>query len=116
MAEELENLQSRFPALTIDQAAIMPNHIHLLLRISAGASPRPTEGSRETSVIDVVRVLKSITTRRWNALRGTAGRRLWQSSFYDHVIRDENDYLTKWDYIATNLARWTEDEYYRGRE
>ena len=37
---------------------------------------------------------------------------LWQPSFYDHIIRDETDYLTKWNYIETNPARWAEDEYY----
>lgn len=60
----------------------------------------------------MMRVLKSITTRRWNALQGTTGQRLWQPSFYDHIIRDETDYLTKWNYIETNPARWAEDEYY----
>ena len=112
VSEELENLRTRFPILSIDRAAIMPNHIHLLLRVSAGASPRPTGDTKSTSVIDMIRVLKSITTRRWNGLRGMAGQKLWQPSFYDHIIRDETDYLTKWNYIDTNPARWTEDEYY----
>jgi putative transposase len=111
VSEELENLKTRFPTMSIDQAVIMPNHIHLLLRLSAGASPRPTEGT----IMDIMRVLKSMTTRRWNTLRGTAGQKLWQPSFYDHIIRDETDYLTKWNYIETNPARWAEDEYYTGR-
>lgn len=112
VAEELGKLEGRFPGLVIEQSVIMPNHIHLLLRVPAGASPRPTGERSGVNVIDVVRVLKSMTTRRWNALRGTAGQKLWQPSFYDHVIRDEGDYLTKWDYISANPARWAEDEYY----
>lgn len=112
VAEELENLPNRFPALIIDQSVIMPNHIHLLLRLSAGASPRPTDGASTTSVVDVIRVLKSMTTRRWNALRGTAGQKFWQTSFYDHILRNESDYHTKQNYIQTNPARWAEDEYY----
>lgn len=47
---------------------------------------------------------------------GTTGQKLWQTSFYDHVIRDEADYLTKWNYIAANPAKWAEDEYYQGKE
>lgn len=62
--------------------------------------------------MDIMRVLKSITTRRWNILQGTVGQKLWQPSFYDHIIRGESDYLTKWNYISTNPARWTEDEYF----
>ena len=38
--------------------------------------------------------------------------RLWQPSFYDHVVRNERDYLRIWQYIDENPLRWTEDIYY----
>lgn len=41
------------------------------------------------------------------------GQTIWQKGFYDHIIRDEADYLRIWDYIDTNPAKWAEDEYYR---
>jgi len=28
---------------------------------------------------------------------------IWQKSFYDHIIRDENEYLRIWKYIDENL-------------
>ena len=37
---------------------------------------------------------------------------LWQASFYDHVVRNERDYLRIWQYIDENPLRWTEDIYY----
>ena len=37
---------------------------------------------------------------------------LWQRSFYDHVIRNKEDYLHIWKYIDDNPAKWAEDEYY----
>lgn len=37
---------------------------------------------------------------------------LWQNKFYDHIIRDEGDYLTKAQYIENNPAKWIEDKYY----
>ena len=40
------------------------------------------------------------------------GLSLWQASFHDHVIRDEHDYLSRWQYIDDNPAKWAEDEYY----
>ena len=90
----------------------MPNHIHLLLvHRTAGASPRPTEGAH-FGIPDVMRVFKSQTTRRWNQYRGTQGRPLWQASYHDHIIRDENDLLNHWSYIEHNPARWAEDEYH----
>ena len=37
---------------------------------------------------------------------------IWQKSFYDHIIRDETDYLRIWDYIEYNPDKWTEDQYF----
>lgn len=45
---------------------------------------------------------KGVTTKR-------CGRPLWQKGFYDHVIRDGNDFLVKWNYIDTNPARRGEE-------
>ena len=91
----------------------MPNHIHLLLVLmTAGASPRPTEGAH-FGIPDVMRVFKSQTTRRWNQYRGTQGRPLWQASYHDHIIRDENDLLNHWSYIEHNPARWAVETVYK---
>lgn len=37
---------------------------------------------------------------------------LWQRGYYDHVVRDEKDYLRICEYIDTNPAKWAQDEYY----
>ena len=111
-AEEMENLPKRFPRVRIEASVIMPNHIHLLLSLrAAGASPRPTDG-KDFGIMDVMRVFKSLTTRRWNQWNGTQGRPLWQTSYHDHIIRDDNDFLNHWSYLNNNPARWAEDEYY----
>ncbi|MGN0540943.1 MAG: hypothetical protein ACI4IZ_04865, partial [Acutalibacteraceae bacterium] len=44
--------------------------------------------------------------------RGIVMCSLWQNKFYDHIIRDEDDYLTKAQYIENNPAKWIEDKYY----
>ena len=38
--------------------------------------------------------------------------KLWQRSYYDHIVRHDADYLRIWQYIDENPARWAEDEYY----
>ena len=53
----------------------------------------------------IVGGIKSLTT-------GKIGASIWQSSFYDHVIRDENDFLRICTCIDTNPAKWAEDCYY----
>ena len=71
-------------------------------KLGQGQSPCPTLGA-------VIGAYKSITTKRVNERMGTPGSKLWQFRFYDHVIRDDNDFLTKWNYIDINPARRGEE-------
>ena len=61
-------------------------------------SPRPT-------VMDIVCTFKSLSTRLCNQYDGVAGRKIWQTSFYEEIIRNETAYLEIWDYINTNPLR-----------
>ena len=84
----------------------MPNHIHAIIVIenkTAGASPCPT-------LSDIVCTFKSITTHKCHLLNSKL--KIWQRSFHDHIIRDENDYLKIWNYIDTNPQKWREDCFY----
>ena len=86
----------------------MPTHIHAIIVLSeeaAGASPRPT-------MTDIVCAFKSISTRLCNILDGAQGRKIWQTSFYEEVIRSESDYLQTWSYIDGNPSKWTDDIYF----
>lgn len=61
--------------------------------------------SRPTNISGVIGCLKRFTNR-------DAGENLWQSSYYDHIIRNEADYLRIWTYIENNPAEWGEDPYF----
>jgi hypothetical protein len=50
------------------------------------------------------------TTKRVNEIRRTPGWPIWQRSYYDRISRDENELMRTREYIATNPARWAEDE------
>ena len=41
-----------------------------------------------------------------------AGTIIWQKSFYDHVIRNDYDYIRICEYIETNPLKWVDDEYF----
>ena len=41
------------------------------------------------------------------------GAALWQRSYHEHVIRNENDYRQIWEYIDSNPVKWAEDRYYQ---
>ena len=53
-----------------------------------------------------IRIFKARVTR-------AAGRPLFQRSFYDHVIRNEADFLRITNYIRTNPQKWATDRFYR---
>ena len=90
--------------IRLDKYVVMPNHIHLLLRFV------PAEGGQSRPPLQkVMQSLKSVTTRKcWEF--GIS--KLWQRSFYDHVIRNETDYLKIWQYIEENPLRWSEDVFF----
>ena len=72
----------------IDIYVIMPNHIHFIFF-----------NEKQGQLASVIRIFKANVTRK-------IGTNIWQTRYYDHVIRDEADYLTKWKYIDDNPAKW----------
>ena len=104
LKEQIGLLEARFPQPMVEDFVIMPTHFHLLLRRTedaAGASPRPT-------VMDVVGVLKSLTTRLCNQQNGTPGQKLFQTSFYDTVIRSAEHFDRIRLYLYQNPGKWEE--------
>jgi len=105
---QLKALQERFDSARIDKYIVMPTHIHAIIVLkedAAGASPRPT-------LTDIVCAFKSLTTRLCNMLDNVQGRKIWQASFFEEVIRSESAYLQIWDYIDGNPSKWHDDVYY----
>ena len=104
--QQLLSLEERYEYLSVDKYVIMPNHIHVVLILeieAAGASPRPT-------LTDIVCAYKSLTTRECKN-NGFDGK-LFQTSFYEHIIRGREDYEEIVKYIYENPIRWHYDELY----
>ena len=68
---------------------------------AAGASPRPT-------ITDIVCAYKSLTTRECK--KGGFGGKLFQTSFYEHIIRGREDHEEVAKYIRENPIQWRFDE------
>ena len=88
----------------------MSNHIHLLISLNSAngrsRTPVPTFNNNANSEISkFVGTFKRLTNKKY-------GKNIWQNSFYDHVIRSEQDYREIWDYIDNNPAKWREDRFY----
>ena len=64
--------------------------------------------ARPTSAL-ISRII-GIIKRKTNKIYGF---NMWQTSFYDEIIRNEQAYHNIWQYIDENPIRWAEDEFYK---
>ena len=91
-----------YPMISVDNFVVMPNHIHLLLQIHTDADGRSLIAP---TISTVVRLMKGTVSKQ-------AGFSVWQKGFDDHVIRNDKDYQSIWNYIQGNPGKWTEDQLY----
>jgi len=58
-----------------------------------------------------VAYFKYKSTKEMNSL-DTAGliTKFWQRNYYEHVLRNEHDMDTKWNYIESNPGVWADDD------
>ena len=89
------------PDVYADTYIIMPDHVHLLLRICGDV---PTQGGGwspavHTRMVKVIRSFKTVVSKH-------LGFSIWQTSFYDRIVRDKNEYMACRRYILENPARW----------
>lgn len=104
--QQLFLLEQRYPYVKIDHYVIMPNHLHVILILddeTAGASPRPT-------VTDIVCTYKSLATRECKKRKYIE--KLFQTSFYEHIVRNGQDYDEHVKYICENPMYWCQDKLY----
>lgn len=72
---------------------VMPNHVHVLVAPFAGHA-----------LSAILHSWKSFTAKSANRLLGREGA-FWQEEYYDHLIRDEEDYDHAMRYIIENPGR-----------
>ena len=128
--------------IELHQIVVMPNHIHGILEIidithdskndacivtpkddacivstelhptntHQSQNPKMTEISPKAGSLSVIiSSYKSAVTKNAHRL----GYKFeWQSRFYDHIIRDKNDYIRILDYIESNPQKWNEDKFH----
>ncbi|MBE5819829.1 MAG: transposase [Clostridiales bacterium] len=80
----------------IDEYVIMPNHIHILLLINYKSS------------VTISKIIKHFKTNITREIEYS----IWQKSFYEHIIRNEKEYLKIKEYIKYNVINWEKDKYF----
>ena len=95
----MQEIPVHFPNVKVDKFVIMPNHIHAILILDG-----------QTNLSTVIGQYKAAVTKQYRAFR--PDQKIWQTSFHDHVIRNQEDYERIWAYIDTNPVRWMDDCFY----
>ena len=52
--------------------------------------------------------IRNVKLHSWKSF----DRKLWQRSFYDHIIRNDEELIRIPDYIEKNPLLWKQDEYF----
>lgn len=92
----VKKYMNNIPGIT--NYVIMPNHIHLIVE---------KENILNSVLSNDIRSFKKLVTKE-------VGFQIWQSGFYDHIIRNYYDYNVHLQYINDNPIKWCEDKYYCG--
>ena len=100
--QSISEIPKHYSMISVDHFVVMPNHIHLLLQINTAIDGRSMIAP---TISTVVRLMKGTVSKQ-------AGSSVWQKGFYDHVIRNDNDYRDIWNYIEGNPSKWAEDKLY----
>ncbi len=116
-----QELVSNYGQIQSDDCQVMPNHFHGILIIKAISvkteradiytSPKALNTQQSISLIELMEKFKSITTNRYiNGVKQKGWQRfsnkLWERSFHDHVIRNDDALRSVRKYISENVLKW----------
>ena len=103
-------LNNFYSNIIVEKYVIMPNHVHLMLRIPDtrafdGPSRTPVPTVQNSTVSKFVSTFKRFCNKEY-------GENIWQMRSYDHIIRNSHDYDEIMSYIDKNPLNWIYDELY----
>jgi REP element-mobilizing transposase RayT len=111
----IKEIPVHYSGIKVGNYVIMPNHIHLILLaqhgVSAGengrllAAPTTASATHHVTISSVIKQFKMYISKQCNTS-------IWQRSFHDHIIRNEQDYVRIWEYIDNNPVSWLDDCFY----
>ena len=77
---------------------VMPDHVHVLI------TPKSDGKGGWFSLQNILHTNKGYTAYEINKHRGS-NIRIWQDERFDRIVRDTNEFLEKWTYIANNTGQ-----------
>ena len=92
---------SRIPGIKVDKYVVMPDHVHMIIRVDQMGAKGTSRAPSPTNALipHFVSTFKRFCHRE-------IGWKIFQRSYYDHVIRNQQDYHEVWEYIENNPCKW----------
>jgi REP element-mobilizing transposase RayT len=128
------DLPKKYKIVKILNFQIMPNHIHLIIKISSIGLSEKNNLSKSSlhmqsynicpTLGQIIAYLKYNITKEVNSNLGdpaTAGSpyyegKLFLRGYFDHIIRDKNDLIAQMKYIDNNPKNWFYDEFNKNKK
>lgn len=108
--ETWHELPRRFSSVKLGAFVIMPNHFHGIISIKSQTN--------RINLSTVVQHFKGTSTRNDKNLLSSENisfkySSIWQSNFYEQIIKDEYHYYFVNEYILSNPSNWEKDKLYK---
>jgi putative transposase len=119
-AELLKTPELR-PYVKLDDFIIMPNHIHVIFEIQEDkdfdvdgrdtarhvSTERKFGNAQPKSLSSIIGSFKSAASKHCHEKNLDFQ---WQINYYEHIIKNDEDYARIKEYIANNPINWVKDE------
>jgi putative transposase len=83
---------------TLYAAVVLPDHVHVL------AQPLLQDDGGTFDLGEILHSIKRFSARKINLGREVQGS-FWQDERYDRIVRDDAEFLEKWQYIRNNPVK-----------
>ena len=101
-------IQTIHKNIELDQFVIMPNHIHGIIIVGDANFASPKDDRSNMTLSKIIQQFKRVCSieikNKFNYHLP-----LWQRSFYDRIIRNENELYQIKKYILQNPLKWEID-------
>ena len=92
-------MENKF-CISIDKYIIMPDHIHFILiihteRHTGRSLPEMMQWFKTMTTNEYIRLVKNKTIKPFH-------QKIWHKSYHEHIIRNQDDYMAKLQYILNN--------------
>ena len=109
-----DKLPEKFPSIVLDAFVLMPNHLHGIIHIAGVGSVAGRPHGAAPTLGVMIAWFKSMTTNEY--IRGVRDHgwlpfetRLWQRSYYEHIVRGDSDLESIRNYMIANPDKWPTD-------